>query len=128
MVGPPGQVRPRVGRIDITMTDPAYDRPRGETRKNKALFCQLVCEDRRHPGVVLNLSPSGLFVRTATALPSCDEVEVILRAVGGQSWTLRAEIVRRPQDGSQGGRMLKRGLGLRLIDPPDGFAEFVEGL
>ncbi len=110
------------------MTDPAYDRPRRETRKSKALFCQLVCEGQRLPVVVLNISPSGLFVRTATALPGCSEVEVVLRVAGGQTWTLRAEIARRPQDGQNGESMLKRGLGLRLIDPPEGFAEFVEGL
>ena len=78
--------------------------------------------------MVLNVAPSGLFVRTAVTLPSCKEVEVTLRVVGGQSWTLRAEIARRTREGPLGDKMMKRGLGLRLIDPPDGFAEFVEGL
>lgn len=115
-------------RIDVTMADRAYDRPRREPRKSKTLFCQLACEGKHYPVVVLNVAPSGLFVRTAVALPHCKEVEVTLRVAGGQSWTLRAEIVRRPREGRFGDKMLKRGLGLRLIDPPDGFAEFVEGL
>ena len=110
------------------MADRAYNTPRQEERKGKALFCQLVYEGEQHAAVVLNVSPSGLFVRTAAAVPSCDEVEVRLRVVGGQSWTLRAQIMRRPQDVRDGGKMLKRGLGLRIIDPPDGFAEFVEAL
>ena len=110
------------------MAEQAYDEPRREPRKGKTLFCQLVCDGERHAAVVLNVAPSGLFVRTAAALEHCDEVEVHLRLVGGQSWTLRAEIVRRPSNGRSGDRMLKRGLGLQLIDPPDGFAEFVEGL
>jgi hypothetical protein len=104
----------------------ADDESRRAPRKGKTLFCQLVYEGTRHAAVVLNVSKSGLFVRSAMKLSSCDEVEVDLRVVRGQTWTLRAEIVRRPQHGRD--KMLKRGLGLRLVDPPDGFAEFVETL
>lgn len=104
------------------MTDQAHDRKRSETRKSKALFCQLACEGRSYPVVVLNISPSGLFVRTAVPLTDGAELEIILRVAGGRSWTLRAEIARR------GDKMLNRGVGLRLIDPPDDFAEFVESL
>ena len=41
---------------------------------------------------------------------------------------MRAEIARTPRDGRFGDKMLKRGLGMRIIDPPEGFAEFVEEL
>jgi hypothetical protein len=107
------------------MENRACDQSRRAARKGKTLFCQLTCEGASYPAVVLNISSSGLFVRTAASLTSSSDVEVGLRLAGGESWVLRAEIMRRPR---QGDRMLKRGLGLRLIDPPDGFAEFVEAL
>ena len=99
-----------------------------EPRKKKTLFCQLDCRGKRHPAVVLDLSASGLFVRLATALPLGTEVGVTLRLAGGKEWNLRAELAREPQADSSRGPLYGMGLGLRITEAPDGFAEFVESL
>ena len=110
------------------MAQRAYKPERAEPRTKKTLFCQLECLGRCHPAVVLNLSPSGLFVRTAVTAPRGTEVEVTLRLEGGKTWHLRAEIVRDAQAGSSRDLLHGQGLGLKIADAPDGFAEFVESL
>jgi hypothetical protein len=110
------------------MAEQAPNNQRIEPRKKKTLFCQLDCRGKRYPAVVLDLSPSGLFVRTATALPLGTEVEVTLRLAGGKAWSLRAEVAREPQADSSRDSLYALGLGLRITGAPDGFAEFVGSL
>jgi len=110
------------------MAERSYQDQRAEPRTRKTLFCQLACRGRHYPAVVLDLSPSGLFVRTAIAAPRGTEVEVTLRLAGGKTWHLRAEIARNAQTGSGFDLLHGLGLGLKITDAPDGFAEFVESL
>jgi hypothetical protein len=110
------------------MAEQAYDKQRSDPRKKKTLFCQLSCRGKHHPAVVLDLSASGLFVRTATVLPLGTEVEVTLRLAGGKAWNLRAEVARDPQLDTSRNSLYALGLGLRITGAPDGFAEFVANL
>jgi hypothetical protein len=110
------------------MADHAPKERRSKPRKKKTLFCQLDCREMRYPAVVLDLSPLGLFVRTATALPSGTDVEVTLRLAGGKVWRLQGQIAREPQADSRLNSVSARGLGVRIIRAPDGFTEFVETL
>ena len=110
------------------MAERSYEDQRAEPRTRKTLFCQIACRGRQYPAVVLDLSPSGLFVRTAIAAPVGTEVEVTLRLAGGKAWHLRAEIARDAQTGASRDLLRGLGLGLKITDAPDGFAEFVESL
>jgi hypothetical protein len=110
------------------MAERSYYDQRAEARTKKTLFCQLECRGRCQPAVVLDLSPSGLFVRTAIAAPRGTEIEVTLRLEGGKTWRLRAEITRDALAGSRPDLLRGLGLGLKIVDVPDGFAEFVESL
>jgi hypothetical protein len=110
------------------MAERAYDDQRADARTRKTLFCQLECRGRCHPAVVLDLSPAGLFVRTAVAAPPGTEVEVTLRLGGGKTWHLGAEVARDAREGSRPDLLHGLGLGLKIVDAPDGFAEFVESL
>jgi hypothetical protein len=78
--------------------------------------------------VVLDLSPAGLFVRTAISAARGTEVEVTLRLAGGRSWRLRAELARDAQAGRSSDLLHGLGMGLKITAVPDGFAEFVESL
>ncbi|MFQ5457645.1 MAG: PilZ domain-containing protein [Myxococcota bacterium] len=110
------------------MVDQAPKERRTEPRTKKTLFCQLDCQGKLYPAVVLDISPSGLFVRTATALPIGTAVDVTLRFAGGKAWRLAAEIAREPRADARLNAVSNRGLGLHIISAPDGFAEFVESL
>ncbi len=110
------------------MAEKACADRRAAPRKKKTLFCQLDCMGKRIPAVVLDVSPAGLFVRTAIAAPRGTEVEVTLRRAGGKSWHLHAEIARDAQAGGGRDTLHSLGMGLRLTTVPDGFVEFVESL
>ena len=101
---------------------------RAEERVRKTLFCELQCEGKCHPAVVLDISPRGLFIRTATKFAKGTEVAVTLRMSGGRLWELHTEVARDPQYEPSLKVLYARGVGLRIIHPPDGFAEFVENL
>lgn len=110
------------------MAERALVERRAEPRKKRTLFCQLEIGGKRIPAVVLDLSPSGLFVRTAIAAPRGTQVGVTLRCAGGKSWHLPAEIARDAQGGCNNDLLHGLGMGLRITTAPDGFAEFVESL
>ena len=126
--GDPPSSGPQDRPIGHPMVERAPSDQRAEPRKKKTLFCQLEFRGRRIPAVVLDLSPSGLFVRTATALPLGTEVEVTLRLAGGKAWNLRAEIARHAESGTSRDPLRGLGLGLRITSAPEGFAGFVESL
>jgi hypothetical protein len=110
------------------MADRAPDERRTEVRKQKNLFCQIECGGKCYTAVILDISPSGMFVRTAAAAPPGSDVEITIRVAGGQVWQVRAVIAREPQPASGRKAIPDRGLGLRITHAPDGYAEFVASL
>jgi len=117
-----------VGPIIPSMAEQVEKEQRLDPRKQKTLFCQLAYDGKQYPAVVLDVSLSGLFVRTSLALPRSTEVEVRLGVAGGRSWKLRAEIARNPRGIACPAGLRSRGLGLRLIDPPEDYTQFIENL
>jgi hypothetical protein len=101
---------------------------RCESRREANLFCLLDCLGKQYRAVVLDVSPSGLFVRTTAVAPLGTPVHVTLRFVGAVTWELRARVAREPQANCTYDPVPARGLGLRIIDAPEGFAEFVESI
>lgn len=110
------------------VADRAPHERRTEPRKQKNLFCQIECGGNRYPAVILDISPSGMFVRTAASVPLDSDVEVTIRVVGGQAWRVSAKVAREPQSTSSLTSIPGRGLGLRVTRAPDGYAEFVASL
>jgi len=110
------------------MAEQAHKERRCESRRDANLFCVLECLGKRYQAVVLDVSPSGLFVRTTAVAPPDTPVQVILRFVGGVAWELSARVAREPQARSTYDPIPARGLGLRITEAPEGFAEFVESI
>jgi hypothetical protein len=110
------------------MADQAQNEHRREERTAKTLFCQILCEGKWLPAVVLDASPSGLFVRTSISPPAGTEIEVTLRRAGGQTWTLQTTVARKSQGRAHDTSIGGRGLGLRIVQPPDGFSDFIATL
>jgi len=110
------------------MVDQAHKERRCEPRREANLFCAFECLGKRYQAVVLDVSPSGLFVRTTAVAPPGTPVQVTLRFVGGVTWELSAQVAREPQARSTYDPIPARGLGLRIIEAPEGFSEFVESI
>jgi hypothetical protein len=110
------------------MSERIPEERRTEPRKQKNLFCQLECGEKCHPAVILDVSSSGMFVRTAAALAPGTDVEVTIRVAGGKTWKIGAQVAREPQANSKLKSIQARGLGLRITRAPDDYVEFVESL
>ena len=110
------------------MTDQAHKERRCEPRREANLFCTLECEGRRYQAVVLDISSSGLFVRTTAIASPGTPVQVMLRFVGGVAWELNAQVAREPQALTHYDPIPARGLGLRITEAPEGFVEFIESI
>ena len=70
------------------------ERRRAE-RIDRKLTCELVIAGRRHPGIVLDLSPLGVFVQTAVAPPPGEKVGVRLLRSDATCVEVDAIVVRR---------------------------------
>jgi len=92
------------------------------------MFCEVVHGDRHYPSVILDMSATGIFVRTIATPPVGAEVIVNVRMPGGRHWCPRAEVAREPQRNGASVPVPKRGLGLHLLEIPDDYAEFVASL
>ena len=64
-----------------------------EPRFKKRVPCELIVEGSRHPGIVLNLSRSGLFVQTAVTARRGDVVAVDLNASASRAIALDAMVM-----------------------------------
>ena len=110
------------------MAEEVPNERRRAARKQKTMFCELVCDGKRHLSAILDMSPTGIFVRTVAKPPVGTEVVVNVRLRGGQSWSLRAVVARAPQRTGAAHPIPARGLGLQLLEVPDDYAEYVGSL
>jgi hypothetical protein len=110
------------------MPEEAPDERRRAPRKLKTMFCELVCDGKRYASAILDMSPTGIFVRTVATPAVGAEVVVNVRLLGGRSWSLRAVVARDPQRTGKAHPVPARGLGLQLLEIPDDYSEFVGSL
>jgi len=91
------------------------------------LTCELHADGRKTTGVVVDLSPRGLFVRTGTGTlpPSGTEMRVVLMGVPGGDLELfallsRTQVVRRELVSAGAG-----GVGLEITSAPESYFTFL---
>lgn len=98
-------------------------------RKKKRISCELRCGDRRHSGIVLDLSRSGLFVQTNAKPRPGSEVEIEFKVPGLKSaLALRGRVARAKLVPPQLLSVAQGGLGLTFRSPPAAYLEFIENL
>ena len=99
-------------------------------RLKHRVACELFHSGHRTTGMILDLSPTGLFVRTSTGTAPKDagtEVRVIVKAEEGEIELLtrlaRAHVVRRELVSAADG-----GFGLEITAAPPAYYELVQSL
>jgi len=103
------------------------DQRRGK-RVKRRITCELVIDGKRHAGIVLDVSASGLFVQTVVSAAVGREVEVHLAATRtSPELTIRARVARGLRVPPQLLAAAGGGLGLRVLDPPPEFAQLTVG-
>ena len=97
-------------------------------RIDKALSCVLVIGDRHHPGIVVDLSPIGLFVQTSVSPPRGEKVRVVLRREGDADVEVEASVARTPGLPRRTGSVARRGIGLRIESISDDYQRLVHSI
>jgi hypothetical protein len=98
---------------------------RNVERLKQRLTCELVMGDRRHPGIVLDVSPTGLFVQTSASPPPGERVGVKLRCPGGAEVEVVASVARRYVVPSRLVSVARGGIGLRVESALDEYLQVV---
>ena len=95
-------------------------------RMKMRLACEVEVDGRRHSGLVLNVSPGGLFVQTNAKPTSGDRIHVAL-SVPGQpaNLALDAAVVWKRVVPASLLTVAQGGVGLRLLNPPEDYYQFL---
>ena len=104
---------------------------RREDRFGHRMTCKLELNDRLYQGLVLDVSPSGLFVQTRAKAPerAMAPVTVELRsAASDDATTLSAMVARQYWVPDQLVRLVKGGMGLRVIGNCAAWLELIDGI
>ena len=105
---------------------PELDR-REAGRLRQRIPCAVIANGGRHPGVVQDLSPRGLFVEIHEALSPGSAAVIAFQTTDGAHFVLEAFVPNRRHVPHSLKRLLAGGVGLRLVEPPVAYQRWVEG-
>lgn len=100
-----------------------------EPRVRKRLPCDVTVEGLRHSGMVLNVSPRGLFVQTnAEATPGSEVAIDLTPPDQHQSVALKATVVWKRTVPRQMLTVARGGMGLRIQEASEGYFSFLSAV
>jgi hypothetical protein len=97
-----------------------------ERRKDRRIKRRLTCEFfhgvSSHRGIILDVGPSGVFIRTNAVLSPGTEIDIhMATSVAAPAMTLRGCVVRRRSVPATLTTLIQPGLGVRIIEAPREF-------
>ena len=97
-----------------------------ERRKDRRIKRRLTCEffhgTSSHRGIILDLAPEGIFIRTNAVLSPGTEVDIHLAvSVAAPAMTLRGCVVRRRSVPATLTTLIQPGIGVKILDAPREF-------
>jgi hypothetical protein len=90
--------------------------------------CLLLVGERRHLGIVRDISAWGLFVQTPGELPPAADTIVALRTPEGKRLILKTSVPHCRQVSHSLASHTSGGVGLRIQNPPAAYLRWVESL
>jgi hypothetical protein len=90
--------------------------------------CELHVDRRRHSGLVLDISNTGLFIQTNAKTQPGQVIEVRLSTGSGDRIALRTEVVRRKVVPPRLLALAKGGVGVRIRNAPESYFDFLAEL
>jgi hypothetical protein len=95
---------------------------RKERRIKRRLTCEFYHGASSHRGIILDLGPSGAFIRTNAVLSPGTEIDIHLAAsAAAPAMTLRGCVVRRKSVPATLTTLIQPGLGVRILEAPREF-------
>ena len=100
---------------------------RRRQRTKRQLTCEVVVGERRHPAIVRDASPLGMFVQTR-AKPRVDSVVYLVFRARGRRPEIRVEagVARERIVAPRLRSTVPNGLGLEFLDPPAALSELLD--
>jgi len=122
----PRRLKRSVGRADETAMATRPLEPRKAQRTTRHTSCELEVEGKSFTGVILDLSATGIFVRTNVMPTEGSPVRVVVRRPGGEVWELQTRVARKT--GRRPAPTPRRGVGLEIEEAPHAFHVFIATL
>ncbi|MBW2494923.1 MAG: PilZ domain-containing protein [Deltaproteobacteria bacterium] len=98
-------------------------------RKRRQMPCTLTLDGRNHGGLILDVSPGGLFIQSSAKIKPGDQLEVqtTLPGVEGRL-RIQVEVVRKVVVPSHLIKVARGGVGVRIINAPEAYYQFMDEL
>jgi hypothetical protein len=98
-------------------------------RKKRRMPCSLIFEGRKHSGLVLDVSPGGLFIQTSAKAEPGDRLDVHLSITGeADKVHMQVEVARKVVVPAKLLAVAHGGIGVRILSAPEPYYKFMEVL
>jgi hypothetical protein len=98
-------------------------------RKRRQMPCTLTLDGRNHGGLILDLSPGGLYIQSSAKIKPGDQIEIQMTIPGIEGrHQLQVEVVRKVVVPARLLKVARGGVGVRIINAPEAYYQFMDDL
>lgn len=97
-------------------------------RTRHRVGCEFEFANRRHTGIVGDLSARGLFVQSSVLPPGGTELELMLRVAGSAAITIRGSVARLSRPNRTAAAVVPVGFALQITWAPEAYFALLLGL
>jgi hypothetical protein len=98
-------------------------------RKRRQMPCTLTLDGRNHGGLILDVSPGGLYIQSSAKIKPGDQIELQTTIPGVEGrLRLEVEVVRKVVVPAQLLKVAHGGVGVRIINAPEAYYQFMDNL
>jgi len=98
-------------------------------RKRRQMPCTLTLDGRNHGGLILDVSPGGLYIQSSAKIKPGDQIEIQMTIPGVEGrHQLQVEVVRKVIVPARLLKIAHGGVGVRIINAPEAYYQFMDDL
>ena len=98
-------------------------------RKRRQMPCTLTLDGRNHGGLILDVSPGGLYIQSSAKIKPGDQIEIQMTIPGIEGrHQLQVEVVRKVVVPARLLKVARGGVGVRIINAPEAYYHFMDEL
>jgi len=98
-------------------------------RKRRQMPCTLTLDGRNHGGLILDVSPGGLYIQSSAKIKPGDQIEIQMTIPGIEGrHRLQVEVVRKVIVPARLLKVAHGGVGVRIVNAPEAYYQFMDDL
>ena len=114
---------PRPAESPIAMSGRIFE------RKRRQMPCTLMLDGRHHGGLILDVSPGGLYIQSSAKIKPGDQLEIQMTIPDFEGrLQLQVEVVRKVIVPARLLKIAHGGVGVRIINAPEAYYQFMDDL